>query len=192
MIRETEQTREEFLEGVEQAYRDYTETVSPEPWPIRFEMVKYIVDFLDEHPEIERVCDLGAGFSSVLFRMYDRDVRPLEVISVDDSCEWLIKAQEFSKKRGLGELGFIELSMFDTPPYFREFDLVIYDLGDFDTRKAFFWLADHLSKKFVIIDDANNTEYQKILLRRYQSEQIYPLTETLDRYRKYGWLVVKD
>lgn len=102
------------------------------------------------------VADLGSGFTSAVFRLYQKYNPETVVKSVDDSAEWLEKTRTFLAGQ---KLSTENLLLWDTFQNTEEtFDIVLYDLGRINTR------IDNVNKPYklvakwnglLILDDAH-------------------------------------
>jgi len=175
-------------------FREYTNTVSLEGMPISFESACFLWS-LCEATQPRRILDMGSGFSSFVFRRYQRnaDVRP-EVWSVDESQEWLEKTRKFLRLQDLSDDNlytweeFLELE----PPHF---DLIFHDLGYMHERPDIFerLLGLRRPQGFLVVDDFQNPVYRAEIthrLRQYDTLAGYCLRWlTLDKSLRYIMLV---
>jgi predicted O-methyltransferase YrrM len=77
------------------------------------------------------VMDLGSGFSSYVLRYYQRqDDESVEVLSVDDSADWIPKTVGFLERHSMPTDGVVPWTAMPD----RHFDLVFHDLGGMQLR----------------------------------------------------------
>lgn len=67
-----------------------------------------LLDMIVRKNNVERILDLGSGFSSFVFRQYQKDVSlPVEVISVDADAKWLKKTETYLTQNELKTDGLL-------------------------------------------------------------------------------------
>jgi len=182
-------------------HAEYVASVSTKDMAASLEMCVFL-RVLSEALAPRRILDLGSGFSSLVFRLYRDAVRPgspqeaadpIEVISVDDSPEWLAKTGEFLASQGLTNEKLLEWEAFCAADHER-FDLVFHDLGRMRRRaetleKVLSLAAPHGA---VILDDVHKKRYRTYARRalRRAGLDYYSLQSFLhDKYGRYAWLV---
>lgn len=104
------------------------------------------------------IVDLGSGFTSYVFRLYQQKNPSILVYSVDDDSAWLEKTRNFLTSQNLNTTNLILWEQFQT--LLNKFDLVLYDLGRIPTRilnidKPFNFLNPN---GLLILDDAHFDE----------------------------------
>lgn len=118
---------------LEPHFTEYTSTVSPAGNPISLECA-VLLYVLCLYTAPRRILDLGSGFSSYVFRHYAASTgEGCEVVSVDDSPEWLEKTRSFLFGKGLLTGEFHTWAMFTSVPR-HQFDVALHDLGHMGTR----------------------------------------------------------
>jgi len=143
-----------------------------------------------------RILDLGSGFSSALFRLYREGSDPgVEIVSVDDSPQWLDVTRAFLVSAGLpaeGLLTWPELLAREAGT----FDLVLHDLGNLRTRADVLPDVVRFCRPggLVVLDDVHSQFYRSSVrrfLRRSQAKpRVYSLRRlTLDRWGRYAMLL---
>src|SRR6266436_3960151 len=92
--------------SIKTAYEEYTTSVSTPVATISLELT-YVIWFLLNKLSPKVIVDLGSGFSSYLFRLY-QDTRKYSddacrVFSCDDNPFWLAHTRRFLKNKSLSE-----------------------------------------------------------------------------------------
>jgi predicted O-methyltransferase YrrM len=142
------------------------------------------------------ILDLGSGYSSFIFRSYQKDAdHPVRVISVDNSPEWLAKTGEYLRNHGLSEE---ELMLSGALPAtdFTGVDLVLFDIRPLDARTA---LLGPVCRAMpvgggMVIDDVHKPHFRPFVRRELAKLPctLYNLQAvTLDSYSRYAYLAVK-
>ena len=170
-------------------YREYCTSVSVRWMALSIETCVYTW-WLCEQTKPKRLVDLGSGFSSYVLRLYQSEHDDVEVVSVDDSPEWLEKTARFLKKHHLPTDGLLGPDEFlATSGY----DLAIYDYSGGEIREAF--MAPTMERMnddgFVILDDANHIVHYLWMAKatRDRGWALYSLVEqTLDQVERHAVL----
>ena len=143
---------------------------------------------------VVRVLDMGSGLSSAVLRKCAADASILgdvDILSVDDSEEWLEKTRQFLESKKLTTTGMAEWS---TVRYSLEpFDLVFFDLGTIPTRQAEMAYAMCLGST-VILNDMHLPELQNAARQALSHIDIpwalfdlQPITH--DCFKRFAWAV---
>jgi predicted O-methyltransferase YrrM len=175
-------------------YREYVATVSTQVMAISLELAVFLSVTCDECRPA-RILDLGSGFSSFVFRTYMLKASPLpEVWSVDDDAHWLERTRESLVKHDLPTEQLLTWSSFQqrSPGVF---DLILYDLGNMETRKR---TLEHVLEysaegSVLILDDVQKPEYGSYARKFLKGRQhgLYSLRRyTLDDFGRYSLLVI--
>lgn len=162
---------EPLYEAAFPKYKEYCLTVSSRGMAISLETICY-VRWLCEATAAKRVADLGSGFSSYILRQYQADPlsRPdVEVVSVDDSEEWLGRTERWLKVNCLpadGLIGPDEWVASGDP-----FDVILYDYSGGEMREAFMEAAvKRLAPDgFLIFDDAQHLTHHLFMAHTARS-----------------------
>ena len=178
-------------------YVEYTKDVSYAGMPISFESACLLWS-LCETMEPERILDMGSGFSSFVFRRYQvtANVKP-EILSVDESAEWLDKTREFLRSHDLSDQELFTWDEFQKldPP---QFDLISHDLGFMSERPDILERLLTLRKNagIIIVDDYQNPVYRaevdRRLLRYDMVAGFNVRWLTLDRFVRYSMLITQQ
>ena len=148
--------------ALEALHRTYVAEVSTPAMAVSWETARLLRHLCDACAP-RRIADLGSGFSSCVLRDYAA-VAPhdVEVVSVDDSGEWLERTREFLRANGheTGELRtWQEFAAGPGAP----FDLIFHDLAGGELREAGMSVAvGALGPRGVIVfDDAHHAGHRR-------------------------------
>ena len=150
-------------------YREYTRQISSDGMAISYELACFLWS-LCEATEPQRILDLGSGFSSFVFRRYQKAARmSTEVWSVDENAVWLEKTRDFLGAHGLS---YDNLYTWDDFSKLRPgtFDLISHDLGLMEDRPEIFedTLAWREPAGLIVIDDIHKPQYRKGIIQKLQ------------------------
>lgn len=113
------------------------------------------------------ILDLGSGFSSYVFRLYQKNISSnTKVFSVDDSEFWLEETKKYLESYNVSTENLITLnkSLKDTST---NYDLIFLDIGDIPLRVELLPSLLNKVKKgsTLIIDDFHSPHYRKEIER---------------------------
>jgi predicted O-methyltransferase YrrM len=174
---------------IRQAYARYVTGVSHPVHAISLQLAFYLWELVEQRAP-RRVADLGSGFSSYVLRLYAQSRDPqLEVWSVDDDPAWLERTRAFLDGDGLPTEG---LALWDDFAE-RDFDLVLHDLGDMETRRATLDAALGLVRPggLAVLDDLHFSGYREFVtgaLERAGVAHEDAQAKTADPIGRYSWL----
>lgn len=148
-----------------------------------------------------RVLDMGSGLSSAVLRRCAAELEgEVDILSVDDSPQWLEKTRAFLEDQGLAGVGRLsawadaqrELEGLDGDNLY---DLVLYDLGNIPTRAQEFDKAIRYGTT-VILDDMHRRELDeaaRAALSRYSVKwELYNLRPiTFDSFKRFAWALLR-
>lgn len=146
-----------------------------------------LVEFLDQLMlwlKPERVLDLGSGFTSYFFRLYDT-----EVWSVDHDPKWLEVTRELLEHYDIVDDRLLLLEEFQ---FEGMYDIIIIDTGptEMDRVKLFGPAKEHCSG-VIVLDDINDVELQAVAREFFKDDVIFDLrSDVADIYGRYAWMVV--
>lgn len=171
-------------------YEAYQRYASKEQMPISWNLALFLFAFCcSERPK--RILDLGSGFSSVLFRLHQRNHDPqCSVTSVDDSPVWLEITRNVLVSHSLSDEKLLLWSKFSQQNK-GTFDLVLHDLGDQTVRTDTLSQAISFAGAYgsIVADDVQWLDYQ-VFMRRRTNRKCYSLRSvTLDRWGRYAVLL---
>ncbi len=177
-------------------YKEYINNVSTEEMAISLELTIFI-RVLCDIVKPGKILDIGSGFSSFVFRDFQKssDIKP-EIWSVDNSKKWLMETKKYLSKHNLSGNNLLLWNVFvknDSDRY----DLILHDLGRMDARKTVMQNVLKFVKEggIVILDDVHKTDYYnhvKDVLRDQNLDFISLYDFTRDRYGRYSFLVFND
>lgn len=171
---------------LERAYKDYTSHVSPDHMAMSLEACSYIM-WLAVQTRAKRAIDFGSGFTSYVLRVVCDDV-----VSVDDSPEWLAWTRRFLERHSVDNGRCILWD--DYEPV--EADLVVYDFSCGQMRDDHFIdaVAAIGPGGVAVLDDAMHINHQKSMRHAALAfgYGLYGLQDyTRDFHRRYCALVVR-
>jgi predicted O-methyltransferase YrrM len=142
------------------------------------------------------VLDFGSGLSSYVFRRYAAESpRPVRVVSVDSSAEWLATTRAFLEGERLSTDGLVTWDEFVAGRE-HDFDLGLHDLGEMSFRVAGVVEALRRTRRggLMVVDDAHAPAYaadlDRLLLQHgLDSYDAGPVTR--DEMGRYARIVVR-
>jgi len=183
--------------SIKTVYEEYTTSVSTPVAAISLELT-YVIWFLLNKLRPKLTVDLGSGFSSYLFRLY-QDSRKnsddaCQVFSCDDSPFWLEHTRRFLKSKSLSVEGLFLWEEFIDKYQGRRPDLVLHDLGDPEAR------VKNMSRVFdlckaetkLILDDIQKPRIKQSALETLEQRGGcgHDLARlTYDKFGRYAWMV---
>lgn len=172
-------------------YQDYVSNISNPIMAASFETSVFLL-ILCDLIKPQRIIDFGSGFSSFIFRFYSQKHSGTEVWSVDDSQEWLDKTGEYLIKNNMSADNLFSLESMKQKKDI-SFDLMLYDMGAFDTRMSNLKFAlDMLSRNgMIILDDMHGADYAFFVLdslkqNNFKKYSAYHYTN--DNYGRYAFI----
>jgi predicted O-methyltransferase YrrM len=154
-------------------YKESCLTVSRRGMAASVESVAYMW-WLCEQTKASRVLDMGSGFSSYVLRCYAaRAAHPVEVVSVDDSIEWLGRTRDWLTHCDLPADGLMWSEDWRTGT--DTYDFVFYDYSGGPARNEWMWdAAKRLNPGGVILfDDAQHPGHHFEMARVASSHNLY-------------------
>jgi len=185
--------------SIKKVYEEYTTSVSTPIATISLELA-CVIWFLLNKLRPKLIVDLGSGFSSYLFRLY-QDTRKgsddaCQVFSCDDSSFWLELTRRFLKSKSLSVEGLCLWDEFVNEYQGRRPDLVLHDLGNPQLRVM------NMSRVFdlctpettLILDDIQKPRIKQAVLntlaqRGGRGHDLARLT--YDKFGRYAWMIDK-
>ena len=185
----------EVCRGLQEKYDAYVSTVSPAPIAVSLELATFLALTCEAYRP-KAILDLGAGFSSYVFRAYAKgaNARPI-VYSVDQSSGWLAKTEQFLREQRLDVSHMYALETFlanERPP----FDVALLDVADLATREQLLDLTITSCRPggLIVIDDMHVPRYRRSITQALSKRGLdyFSLrTLTLARGRlRYSYLVI--
>lgn len=160
-----------YAEDLWADYREYCLTVSRRGMAASIESCAYLW-WLCDTVDARTVADCGSGFSSYTLRRYAQG-KDVEVVSVDDSPEWLARTAEFLTGHHLpatGLVGPVEWAANDL-----RFDVVFYDYSGGDAREENMALAASkvADGGVIVFDDAQHAGHYKRMTEVCRDERMH-------------------
>ena len=171
-------------EAFEAAFRDYVTHYSIESEAISLEASYYLLDLLMT-TRVDRILDLGSGWSSFVFRLFQRlSGRDVHVCSVDDSEHGRTVTAAFLAHHDL------DVDHLQVWPDVGEatYDLVFFDIGRPWERPPHLETAFDRASRTLICDDMHYPEYRQACeaLASAKGLQLQLLaTRTTDRFGRF-------
>ena len=166
-------------------YEDYTSTVSKDEMAISLDSAHFLLSLVSfMHPT--SILDLGSGFSSFVFRLYQKENPDVKIMTADTNAFWLGKTEEFLDKYDVS-LDGLELWT-DIKDSDEMYDLVFYDLGDMRVRHRHIDKAIGFTRHVIVVDDMHKTKYHNLVmasLKLHGFISTKPMKATMDRYNRF-------
>ena len=149
-------------------YQDYVSNYSSPLISLSLNRAAFL-NYLTRATNAGHILDLGSGFSSYVFRRARADTSAGNVISVDDSEQWLEETRSFLRHYHLEDAHLYALDQMSDPGgQFTpgRFDLCLIDIGDFALRAKLLptLLEAVRGGSIVLIDDFHVTRYRKHII----------------------------
>ena len=186
----------DLFKQIEHKHKIYVKTISSPEMAMSLELANFILSYcLIKKPK--KVADLGSGFSSFLFRFYKKEVdNELEVYSIDDSADWLIKTKDYLTDNNLNSDNLYTLTEFINLKLDNEFDVVLLDLNFVEIRRNYIGFSFDLLKDygFLIIDDVHKVEFLREVKAFFSSgsrKLINLKNQTYDNFLRFATGIIK-
>lgn len=145
-----------------------------------------------------RALDLGSGFSSYVLRAWLAESgAPGQVLSVDDSAEWLERTGRFLASQSQPATGLLDWGRFRLEASRLEpFDVVFHDLAGGPLREEAMPIAFACVRRpsgVILLDDAHHAGHRRAMRRlaRMNGFDLFSLRRvTLDSSRRFAMLAV--
>jgi predicted O-methyltransferase YrrM len=145
-----------------------------------------------------RTLDLGSGFSSYVLRAWVAESgAPGQVLSVDDSAEWLERTGRFLASQGQPAGGLLEWERFRREAAgLAPFDVVFHDLAGGQLREEAMPVAFACVKRpsgVILLDDAHHAGHRRAMRRLAGANgfDLFSLRRvTLDSSRRFAMLAL--
>lgn len=167
------------IKDVRKVYEVYTKTVSKAGWPIGWRVSTLLIGLMNKM-KLNRILDLGSGWSSYLLRLGGA-----KVWSIDTDAKWLEKTKSFLTQFNQlnGHFGLLEDFEFPTE---QTYDLVLIDSKPGARRYEMFPSIKRCCKGIVVFDDWNNDKIREPAERIFNDWNIQNLErETKDRWERF-------
>jgi len=184
----------ELKEEIVRKHAVYIREVSSADMAISLELAIFLLSYcLWKQPK--NLLDLGAGFSSYVFRLYREAVGNFVVVySVDDHVEWMCKTQHYLESAGLNAEHIYLLSELQGQVLDGHFDLVLLDLNYVDVRRDYISYAGQLlsANGAVIVDDVHKVQFLREVKRVAAAEKLCLFNikkTTVDEFGRFSILM---
>lgn len=160
------------MDFLDQIWRNYTQSLDTPSWALSLETSRYLARLIEERKP-QSVLDLGAGFSSILFRALSIPT----VHTVDTDPYWLEK---------VGCSGWT-LEEFDSIPA-QLYDLVLVDIDD-SVRLQFIRNLHNYTRHTAVVDDMHRGKEQTAVisfLNHNPGWRLNPLPQTVDSSGRFA------
>jgi predicted O-methyltransferase YrrM len=174
-------------------YDRYVTEISNWEWAVAWPTVKALIALCDQLKP-HRILDLGSGFSTFVFADWARRRgEEIEIVSVDDSPDWLAKTRAYLDAQGLAAhvVGIEELTTLSASA----FDLVFDDIGRSEDRAKVIEPIQRLAAPgaVVLLDDMNVRGYRrevrdKLTAAKWKLYSIRPYT--IDAKGRFAMLTI--
>jgi len=176
-------------QALDPAYQDYITSISTPESAISLECACLIM-FLARALKPRVILDMGSGFSSYVFRLYQKESGTCEVYSVDDSLHWLENTNEYLARQGLSTEGLYEWGDFNRRYQSMRADLILFDFSHPSTRLAALPMLIRYCHKDTLIcaDDVHKTSIREGLenfIRLHGLHYIDTNSIAKDNYGRY-------
>ena len=151
-----------LFNSIKSEHKVYIEHISSPEMAMSLELAYFIMNYCIEYKP-KRLLDLGSGFSSFVFRMYQNNFKEMDIIvySIDDNNNWLIKTKDYLNKQNLKIDNLHNLEDFKILNLKEYFDLILLDLNFVEIRKEYLNFSMNLLSKngLLIVDDVHKVEF---------------------------------
>ena len=184
------------LEAIRPEHQEYVNSVSTEDMAVSLEIAAFLKVICDVcRPR--RVLDLGSGFSSYVLRLsaMEEPEQNMEITSIDDDREWLMRTHDYLAAKGLPTKGLKELSEFESVAN-GTFDFIFYDLGRMPRRLQYASEVIPLMEPggMTLVDDMHKADFAAVLQTALVGTGIRDVNLspwTTDRFGRFAHLLVK-
>ncbi len=183
------------MKRLQPLYEEYVSTISTPEMAASLRMLAFLLSLI-EVGQYNRIADIGSGLSSLVLRWGSKGSPLAQVVSVDDSQEWLEKTRGFLRRHDVDCDQCVTLEDFlENRP--SGFDLIFFDLNLVEVRIKYveeIFAALH-SGGIMIFDDVHKRDYLFPLLEILVNHgvSLYSLKPaTLDEFGRFAVLAVRE
>lgn len=182
--------------SLREPYLRYTTTVSTPVAAISLELASLLF-FLCERHKPRVILDLGSGFSSYVFRKWQRQSGANStVFTVDGDANWLARTRLFLEEENLPTENMLEWSSFLQTNRAIKADLILHDIFHEAMRAE--TLTDLMGfmnpGTFLIVDDMQKAfirQAAEAFVREYGLSYFDLTPVSMDHYRRYQWCIIQ-
>ncbi len=190
-LRNYDQKFKKVAPTIKKEYEIYIRDISTPEMAISFRTAVFLLLFC-EGLKPKSILDLGSGFSSFVLRSYASVKHHVNILSVDDSREWLRHTQKFLVRFNLSTDRLILWEDFEKLPHV-SYDFIFYDLGRMDLRKKSLNIVLKIGKGgIIVLDDMHKATYAEYVhnhLSHYSYLYLDLQAFTLDKFGRYSSLL---
>lgn len=179
---------------IKDKHAGYIKEISSPDMAMSLELAEFLIEYcISTKPN--RLIDLGSGFSSFVFRLYQKHINEQAIIySIDDDEAWLHKTKDYLKNIELNTDNLITLDSLKAMDLNGFFDLVLLDLNFVEKRKLYISYSLDLTKEdgVTIIDDVHKVEFLREVKKRAKAHDsvLFDLKEkTIDSFGRFAILL---
>lgn len=180
----------------EKTFHQYVSEVSIDTMAISLELATTLYSLcLLKKPKV--VLDLGSGYSSYVFRYYQKNDNPdCLVYSVDDNVDWLVKTKEYLLSQGVSTnlvLNIDEIQALENT----KFDIILHDMNFVEVRKDYLDFVFSILNKdgIVLLDDIHKPEYLRECITKLKNKSwdFYGLhRSTTDKFKRFSVIGINN
>jgi hypothetical protein len=184
---------------IRSVYEEYVNSVSSPIAAISIELALVSWQILNKmQPKI--ILDLGSGFSSYLFRLYQSKNANSKVsclvYSCDDSEQWLQRTYDFLKNKNLSTSGLFLWNEFLEKNSNVRPDFILHDIGHPRMRIQTLRVVIDMCHcgTILLLDDIQKENIRQAVLTHVKTKELrcYDLSKlTFDKFGRYAWLARK-
>ncbi len=183
-----------IIDTIKQKHQEYVTTVSSPEMAISLESSLLLYQLaITVKPKF--VLDLGAGFSSFVFRLASKNSSGFIVYSVDDDLNWLTKTKNYLTQNELTLDNLIGIDDFKKLNNV-DFDIVLLDLNFVEVRINYIETVIDKTRKngIIIFDDTHKIEYLRAVKETCFKNNVTLFNFknlTLDSYNRFALIGLK-
>ena len=186
-----------LFNSIKSEHKVYIEHISSPEMAMSLELAYFIMNYCIEYKP-KRLLDLGSGFSSFVFRMYQNNFKEMDIIvySIDDNDDWLEKTKNYLNKQNLQDDNLYNLEELKNLNLKNYFDLILLDLNFVDVRKEYLNFSMNLLSKngLLIVDDVHKVEFLREVKKAAKTNKFKLFNiknQTLDSFGRFAILLKK-
>lgn len=195
--KKTNKNNKSLFDEIKLKHKEYIQTISMPEMAISMELSNFVIAYCLKNKSI-KILDLGSGFSSYVFRLYQKYFKKNNIIvySVDDNDRWLEKTKEYLKNQELNIENLYHLDDLKQLELNNFFDVVLLDLNFVEIRKKYIQFSANLinEKGVVIIDDIHKIEFLREIKKtaKINNYKLYNIQKnTIDLFGRFAMILKK-
>jgi predicted O-methyltransferase YrrM len=177
-------------------HTDYIKNISSPDMAMSLELACFLFAFCRKNKPVN-LLDLGSGFSSYIFRLYQKNCKyAVAVHSIDDHSEWLKKTEQYLSEQDVSSDHLYNLISFKESARPSSYDLILLDLNYVEKRKDYIDFSAELLKPegSLIVDDVHKIEFLRDVKNKAKKNN-YKLfnikKQTKDSFGRFSILLTK-